>query len=112
MSIDRDNFKKALDRYQGKESNRIPEIVFDSLDQYFLDHNILTRDRAETAALDKSGKRIGTSREMIYIALKDKGFTVYYEHANEIAAKYWKWQLPQLTKEQEKEILDSYNKTK
>lgn len=94
---DRDNFFKAVRRYQGKQSNRIPESLYESLDTYFSSYCLPTSSVIKKRPLDKSGRREGSSRALLFRALFDINRSAYYEDVNLIGHIYWGWVLPDVS---------------
>ncbi len=108
---DRDNFYKALLRYQGKQQNRLPDNLKDVLDKYFASFGLPVSEEVRKMPLNSDGKTRGaTTREMIYRALYETGNAVYYEDVNLICHLYWGWVLPDVS-HLEEIIMDDYDRT-
>jgi len=107
---DRDNFYKALMRYQGKQPNRIRDDLTSILDNYFRLFGLPTSEEVKKMPLTEKGTRGDTSRELIYRALSETGNATYYEDVNLICHLYWGWTLPDVS-HLEDQIMDDYDKT-
>lgn len=108
---DGDNFHKSFIRYQGKQINRLPEEkMFMDLDKYFSSKNKLTSEEVRKQPLNERGKRIGTDIPMLITALRDTGYSEFYEDYNLIGQRYWGWELPDLS-HLESIIMADYNLT-
>lgn len=93
---DRDNFYKALLRYQGKQQIRFPKDIFTKLDEYFTSYGLAQADAVKEMPLDKRGRRGKTNKVMMYKALSDIGYANYYEDVNLLCHLYWGWKLPDI----------------
>jgi hypothetical protein len=60
--------------------------------------------------LDEEGEKPGTSRTLMFKALKDTGNSHYYDHINLILHEMWCWKLPDIT-HLEDQIMDDYDKS-
>lgn len=107
---DRDNFEKALMRYQGKQVDKIPETLFNDLDEYFRARGKPISSEIRALPLTISGRKKGTDLPMLYKALLETGYSSLYEDANLIAHKYWGWRLPDIS-HLEAIIMRDYEKT-
>jgi len=107
---DRDNFEKALMRYQGKQVDKIPDNLFGDLDKYFSSRGKATSDVIKSRSLDSRGRKKGTNLPILYKALLATGYSSLYEDANLIAHRYWGWKLPDVT-HLESVIMEDYEKT-
>jgi len=107
---DRDNFYKALMRYQGKQPNRIRNDLTSILDNYFRLFGLPTSEEVKKMPLTEKGTRGETTRELIYRALSETGNATYYEDVNLICHLYWGWTLPDIS-HLEDQIMDDYDKT-
>jgi hypothetical protein len=72
------HFKDTMYQYQGKQNKKIPQIVFDSLEDEFRKHSLLADERD----LHKRHKNI--TKENIYMFLNETGHTSFYEDINYI----------------------------
>jgi len=104
---DRNNFRRALYRYQGKQDAKIPQSVFEKLDRYFRSLNIPTGDEIKKLPCDELGHKPGTSLQLMLNALKNTKLNYYYEDANLICKLYWGWNLPDLSHLEDK-IMEDY----
>jgi len=107
---DKDNFQKALLRYQGKQVDKIPDSLFGDLDKYFISRGKPTSEKIKCRTLDGKGRKVGTDLQMLYKALLATGYSSLYEDANLIAHRYWGWKLPDVT-HLESIIMRDYEKT-
>ncbi len=105
---DRDNFFKAMKRYQGKQPNKIPPEIYRQLDKYFADYGLPDAEEIKKRPLDRNGRREGTNRDMLFKALFDIGRSSYYEDVNLIGNTYWGWELPDIS-HLEDAIMDDYD---
>ena len=107
---DRDNFEKALMRYQGKQVDKIPETLFGDLDGYFRDRGKSVSETVKILSHNARGRKSGTGLPMLYKALLETGYSSLYEDANLISHKYWGWKLPDVS-HLEAVIMRDYQKT-
>ena len=108
---DRDNFLKAILRFQGKQPNRFPTNLFSTLDAYFKAYGLSTgEDIKMTKELDDRGRRVGTDKDLMYKALHDTGNALLYEDINLLCHLYWGWLLPDISSLEEL-IMDDYDKS-
>lgn len=107
---DRDNFLKALRRYEGKQPNRLPENLISILDTHFASYRLPTSDEIKKLSLNDRGIRGDTTRELMYKALYDTKNVAFYEDINLICHLYWGWALPDIS-HLEDQILEDYDKT-
>jgi hypothetical protein len=105
---DRDNFFKAVRRYQGKQSNKIPESLYETLDEYFNKYGMPVSAVIKERLLDKNGRREGSSRNLLFRALFDINRSAYYEDVNLIGHIYWGWTLPDVS-DLESIIMEDYD---
>lgn len=90
---DRENFMKALKRFQGKQINKPPSELYIELEHYFITKGHPSSDEYKGKPLTSDGKKDGTSRDLMYTALYDTGNSIYYEDINLILHNYWGWAL-------------------
>ena len=107
---DRDNFLKALRRYEGKQPNRLPENLIPILDRHYESFGLPKCEEIKQMPLTERGSRGNTSREMMFKALYATGNVAYYEDINLICHIYWGWSLPDISY-LEDQIMDDYDKT-
>lgn len=102
-STDRANFRTAILRFQGKEEDKIKPDLYNKLENYFAAYpNGMTHAKANAANFDEKGRKIGTSRELMETALRETGNSGYFEHIRLVMAKYWGWQLPDISQLEDK----------
>jgi len=107
---DRENFWKALQRFQGKQNNHIPERLFKELDEYFRSFGLPIGLEICKLELTKKGTRGNTSRGMMFKALSETNNSVFYEDVNLICHLYWGWLLPDISANEE-QIMNDYDMT-
>ena len=119
---DRANFNKVLMRYQGKQHDKPPKKLYDILNKYFLDHEtpkidlngdgvrkFVTPDYIRNnIPINKEGEKNGTSRSLMYKALKETGNSDYYDHINVILNEVWRWKLPDVSYLEDR-IMEDYD---
>jgi hypothetical protein len=109
---DRENFEKALHRFQGKQINPPPKRLYKELDQFFLSYNppLPVGEEIKKLPLLPNGTKKGTSHSMIIFALGETNNSAFYEDVNLICHLYWGYPLPDLSKDEEN-IMNDYDKT-
>ncbi len=103
------NFKDALKRFQGKERVNVPDVVYTDLDNYFITKCKPKGEYFRELAPNSNGGKTGTSKAMLYEALKSTGHSDFHENESYICKKYWGWELQDLS-EYEDTILKYYQK--
>lgn len=98
-NTDRDNFYKALMRYQS--NSEVPEDLLNKLDRDFFGRYPHLQDRIRTNAeklpLLPNGTRKNTSRPLMLQALKETKNPLFYDRVNAICTVYWKWKTHDLS---------------
>lgn len=89
-----DNFLKAFFYYQGLQSVKFPDNLFDKLDNHFRNMGRKSGDEIKKLPINSRGKRGDTDHKMIWSALCSIGYSEFYKHSNYICYKYWGWELP------------------
>jgi hypothetical protein len=107
---DRENFWKALQRFQGKQNNHIPDRLFKELDVYFQSFGLPIGKDISCLELSKKGTRGNTSRSMMFKSLSETNNSVFYEDVNLICHMYWGWLLPDISAD-ENQIMNDYDTT-
>jgi len=107
---DRQNFQRALDRYQCKVHAELPESLFDKLDRYFEQTHTPTSSQALALELLPDGTKFGTSIAKLITALGRCKESIYYKYIHLIAHQYWGWKPDDLTQHQDK-IMECYDLT-
>lgn len=107
---DRENFWKALQRFQGKQNNHIPERLYKELDEYFKSFGLAIGKEICSMELTRKGTRGNTSRGMMFKALSETNNSVFYEDVNLICHLYWGWLLPDISADEE-QIMNDYDMT-
>lgn len=91
---DRENFIKSLQRDQGQQPNKIPDVLFEILDNYFESFDLPSAEEIIKRPLTKKGSRVNSSKQLMIKALQETGNSGYYEDINLICHLYWNWTLP------------------
>ena len=116
---DRANFKKVLMRKQGKQPDKpLPEL-YEKLESYFIDKQIpridtgngpqfLTSHQIRNLPLNNEGEKTGTSRALMYKALKETGNSDFYDDIDVICNVVWGWDLMDFTHLEDK-LMDDYD---
>jgi rubrerythrin len=121
---DRANFEKGLMRFQGKQTDKPPLELYETLENYFREKELLKIDInnngifvsvsseyiRNNVPLNDDGEKMGTSRPLMYKALKDTGNSAYYDHINLILHEMWDWELPDIA-HLEDQIMEDYDKS-
>lgn len=89
-----DNFLRAFNRYQGLQSERPDESLYEQLDEYFISRGLPTGREVREMELNSRGRRGDTNHAMLRKALSKTKNSGYYEDVNLIAHIYWGWELP------------------
>lgn len=118
---DRANFKKVLMRYQGKQPDKPSVELYTKLTKYFIENEIPKIDLKEDGIrrfvspedirampINMEGEKTGTSRSLMYKALKETGNSDFYDHINVILNEMWGWQLPDVS-HLEDQIMEDYD---
>jgi hypothetical protein len=102
------NFKKFVEQFRGssKSMEKIPNSLFDDIDNYFSSKGV-NSDIIRKAKFTDKGRKEGSSIQMIIDALYETGYSVFYNDHNLIGHMYWGWKLPDI-KKYEDEIMDIY----
>ena len=93
----RNNFWKAMMRYQGKQVNRLHKDFESILDEYFSFIGLPPGAKIREFPLNRDRSRGKTSKRLLFKALKDTGLSGHYEDANLICNIYWGWPLPDVS---------------
>jgi len=114
---DRANFEKVLMRYQGKQPDKPPTELYETLENYFMEKELpqidmkyITSAEIRLLPLNDEGEKEGTTRTLMYKALKETGNSNYYDHINLILHEVWGWALPDIA-HLEDQIMDDYDKS-
>jgi hypothetical protein len=89
---ERDNFVKALVRFQGLQKDRLPADLPARLDSYFCANNYPTGEQVRNGNVQNASI---LNKDIMYKALASVGCPMY-EHINLICNKIWGWPLPEL----------------
>jgi hypothetical protein len=104
---DCENFRKALQRFQGKQTHRPPQKLYEQLDDYFGKLGKGVSSDIKIQNITKEGQKQGTSRQMMFEALAETNNSAYYDDINLILHIYWGWDLPNISHLEEK-IMEDY----
>lgn len=107
---DRKNFHKAFLEFQGKLNIKIPDDLLKKIDKYMESYGFVTRKEAVDLPLDSNGKKEGTNRKLMELALKKTKNQSYYGKINMICSIYWGWKLPDLSS-LESRIMSDFDRT-
>lgn len=107
----KENFLRALTRFEGMQAEKPCAELFVDLDQYFLSLGRPRGSDIRKLPLNSDGTRGDTDHQMLWSALPKINWTQYYEDTNLVGHLYWGWALPQITPEQRSKILEHYDKT-
>lgn len=106
---DKENFIKAMERYQGKQVIKNTKNLFNDLDEYFTSYGMKTGEHIQRSIpLDERGRKRGTSKDLMFKALSERGYSNYYKNINLICHLYWGWTLPDIS-HLEDGLLDDYD---
>ncbi len=103
---DVNNFIKILDKFEGKTNMMVNQDFIKLLDDYFLGIGLNKGNYYKDLRLTIDGKKAGTSRKLLWMALEKIGYSQYYDEVSYIANVYWGWRLPDLTKYKDQLIKD------
>nr|QBK93756.1 MAG: late transcription factor 3-like protein [Pithovirus LCPAC406] len=104
---DRENFKKALKKFQGKQTPKFDkDTLFSNLDTYFAQRNLPLGEEIRTMPLDSRGRRGDTTKGKIQNALKKIKEPELYSEINLICSIYWGWEIPDISNLVEKMLAD------
>lgn len=98
---ERDNFIKALMRYQGLQKEKLPADIYKNLDHYFTVNNYPTGTDVRAGC---TVAPLVLNKDLMYKALASIGCPMY-DHINLICYTYWGTQLPDVQHLQDTIIL-------
>lgn len=104
------NFIKVLDKFEGKNAIDIPDNLFEDMDKYFLERDMMPGEYYQKLPLLTNGKKEGTGRKKIWEALEHLSYNNLYDESSYITHVYWGWRLPDLTLYRD-QILKDYQNT-
>lgn len=106
---DRDNFHKAIKRFQGKQPNKLPQDLFYKLDEYFSSYKLPTCNEVKSRPLSerKGGK---LNKDTMYTALSRINYSGFYEDINLICHLAWGWELPDIS-HLEEQLMQDYDES-
>ena len=102
----RQNYEKTIDKLAGKRDEELPNKFYSDIDKYLQSYRFpkgerirqmpLNDDGTRGKWMDEDGKILTTSRGLLTRALKETGYSDYYEDERYISNKYWGWRLPDI----------------
>jgi hypothetical protein len=112
----RENFKKAIAKYQGKEDNRLPEDIYEKLDDYFKKYSLPMGSEVRRCNVNgnwhfrykKGNVDIVLSKELLFKALTEIKYNEFYDSFYIICHRYWGWKLRDIS-DIEESILKDYD---
>lgn len=94
---DRETFKMEIARFQGKQPINLPSNLCSKLDNYFETSGISIGTVISSLPLNCDNTRGNSSRDKMFHALQEIGFSDYYKDINLICHLYWNWALPDIS---------------
>lgn len=101
------NFEKAILRFEGRQPNKLPEQLWNTLDKYFISYGLYPASIVRAWEFDNvvdcrwwinaRGVRVVMNREIMEEALKKTDHTDYYNDMNLILNLYWAFPLPDIS---------------
>jgi hypothetical protein len=108
---DRLTFIKTLEHFMGIKIPKIPEKLYEMLDEYFFKEGFPSGKHVqEHFPLLPNGHKKGTSVDLMVKALAATSNTSFYDCINHIGSVYWGWKLPDLSELRET-IIKDYDET-
>lgn len=107
---DRENFEKAIRKFQGKQENVLPPNLLQDLDKWMISYQLPTSAEIKAMELNIDDSRGPTSRDLLFKALKETNYSDYYEDERLILYLLWDWPRPDLSHLEEK-LMDDYDLT-
>jgi transcription elongation factor Elf1 len=99
---EKENFRRAIERFQGKQKVKFPKDMFERLDRYFVSYGLPTGKEVRE-------KKIVMDKEFLLKALSENKLNKYYEDINLICNIYWNYELPDIS-HIEKKLMEDYEK--
>jgi len=106
---DVNNFTKIIDKFEGKNTLAVPFQLLDKLDQYFVEKNMEKGCYYRSLPLLENGKKEGTSRKKLWMALEKLGYNQFYDETSYLTHIYWGWKIPDLSLYRDQIIKDYQN---
>jgi hypothetical protein len=104
-----EGFKDAFLEYQGKQKKYPPQQLYQDLDKHFSSFNLPTKYNPNIKIQhDDRGRIPGTTKQLMYEALKITGNSIYFNLINTICHEYWGWILPNISDVDSEILLDDY----
>ena len=98
------HFRDAINQYQGKQNKKIPQSIFDTIDDEFKKHSLLIETEDD---MYKRHKNI--TKDHIYIFLNETGNNSYYEDINFIHRYFTGIACPDIS-DVETDLLNDFDK--
>jgi hypothetical protein len=99
---EKENFRRAIERFQGKQKVKFPKDMFERLDRYFASYGLPTGKEVRE-------RKILMDKELLLKALSENKLNKYYEDINLICNIYWNYELPDIS-HIEKKLMEDYEK--
>lgn len=106
----RENFWKGMQRKQGKLHGKLPDDLFEKLDEFFFRKYNISREEILSSPTDKNGIKSRTSLQMMRGALSELGFSQCFIEIDYITHIYWEWTLIDFT-HLEEQLMSMYDDT-
>lgn len=107
---DRETFEKVVDRFSGNHDDKIPEKLYEQLDEYYTSKGFPTGAQIKVLPTLPNGRKPHTSINLLIEGLGKTSNAAFYSSGYLIAHNYWEWKLADLT-ELKPKIMDDYDKT-
>lgn len=75
----KNHFKECVNKFQGKQINKIPQKLFDTLENEFIKHHLINPTIKCRSSEEKRKKYAKVTKEHISIFLKESGYSNYYD---------------------------------
>lgn len=90
---DRENFIKAIQRFQGLQVNKPDTTVYEKLDRYFESIGFISAKEIRKQSVNEIGMKDGTNKKLMYDALRKTGQSKQYDNIQLILHEYWGYKL-------------------
>lgn len=113
---DRENFRKAMMKYQCKEDVTFPADLFSKLDDHFRKYKIPIGEEIKRMNVNKEwhfkyvkdDEVFIASKELLFRALSEIGYNTYYKFFYSICHEYWGWHVRDIS-DIEDDIMEDYD---
>lgn len=106
----RENFKKAMYKYQCKEDVIFPSDLYTNLDLFFTKYSMPIGSEVRKMNVNHEWHFDFTSKELLFKALAEIGYNSYYKYFYTICHEYWGWHVRDISGIEE-EIMEEYDVT-